>query len=191
MGCRVQGVGGVVLRTCLCLTANTGKGDTEFLLDRNVFLENHLSPLDTGLLLPLLGVQPPPGAARLPPDPPAAEDGVLAHVVDLPYLGAGRGVCTLRSLGHGGLVFVTHLITSHDNCPRSGGGGYQLSCKTRAVLATTAQCAPSQARTGESCAGAGLRSPGSHGPYLIWALNSAAASLYTGGCLPYISIYEY
>ena len=38
----------------------------------------------------------------------------------------------------------------------SGGGGYQLSCKTRAVLATTAaaaQCAPSQARTGESCAG--------------------------------------
>ena len=36
----------------------------------------------------------------------------------------------------------------------SGGGGYQLRCKTRAVLATTAaQCAPSQARTGESCAG--------------------------------------
>ena len=98
-GCGVQGV---VLRTCLCLTANTGKGDTELLLDRNVFLENHLSSLATVLLLaPVLGVQPPPGAARLPPDPPAAEDGVLAHVVDLPYLGAGRGVAALCSLRHG------------------------------------------------------------------------------------------
>ena len=92
----------IVVRTCLCLTANTGKGDTELLLDWNVFLENHLSSLATGLLLgPVLGVQPPPGAARLPPDPPAAEDGVLAHVVDLPYLGPGRGVAALCSLGHG------------------------------------------------------------------------------------------
>ena len=100
-GARWRGCG-VVVRTCLCLTANTGKGDTELLLDRNVFLENHLCSLATGLLLaPVLGVQPPPGAARLPPDPPAAEDGVLAHVVDLPYLGPGRGVAALCSLGHG------------------------------------------------------------------------------------------
>ena len=78
----------------------------------------------------------------------------------------------------------------------SGGGGYQLSCKTRAVLATTAaQCAPSQARTGESCAGCWppvTRQSRGLTLYGHWTLHPPHYTHNTGGYVPCsISIHEY